>query len=67
MKDWRYATPEAPHCPASQAQHRARRSRLRHWRVVCAALLVTSCQPTGILDPQGPIASAERLLLINST
>jgi cytochrome o ubiquinol oxidase subunit 2 len=40
---------------------------LRHWRVVCAALLVTSCQPTGILDPQGPIASAERLLLINST
>jgi cytochrome o ubiquinol oxidase subunit 2 len=40
---------------------------LRDWRVVCAALLVTSCQPTGILDPQGPIASAERLLLINST
>jgi cytochrome o ubiquinol oxidase subunit II len=67
MKDWRYATPEAPHCPASQARHRARRSRLRHGRVVCAALLVTSCQPAGVLDPQGPIASAERLLLINST
>jgi len=27
--------------------------------------LLTSCQ--GVLDPQGPIASAERLLLINST
>ena len=32
-----------------------------------AAVLVASCQPAGILDPQGPIASAERLLLINST
>ena len=30
-------------------------------------MLVASCQPAGILDPQGPIASAERLLLINST
>jgi len=35
--------------------------------LVCAALLVSSCQPAGVLDPQGPIASAERLLLINST
>jgi cytochrome o ubiquinol oxidase subunit 2 len=26
-----------------------------------------SCQPTGILDPQGPIASAQLLLLLNST
>jgi cytochrome o ubiquinol oxidase subunit 2 len=34
---------------------------------VGAALLVASCQPAGVLDPQGPIASAERLLLINST
>jgi cytochrome o ubiquinol oxidase subunit II len=33
--------------------------------LVGAALLLTSCQ--GVLDPQGPIASAERLLLINST
>jgi cytochrome o ubiquinol oxidase subunit II len=35
--------------------------------VVGAAFLVASCQQTGILDPQGPISSAERLLLINST
>ncbi|MFZ0146966.1 MAG: ubiquinol oxidase subunit II [Xanthobacteraceae bacterium] len=33
--------------------------------MVGAALLLASCQ--GVLDPQGPIASAERLLLINST
>ena len=40
----------------------------RRWPVVVfAAILVASCQPAGILDPQGPIASAERLLLINST
>jgi cytochrome o ubiquinol oxidase subunit II len=32
-----------------------------------AAILVASCSPVGVLDPQGPIASAERLLLINAT
>jgi cytochrome o ubiquinol oxidase subunit 2 len=37
------------------------------WPVACAAILVASCQQTGILDPQGPIASAELLLLLNST
>jgi len=35
--------------------------------VVCAAMALCSCQRAGILDPQGPIAAAERLLLINST
>ena len=30
-------------------------------------MLVASCQPAGVLDPQGPIAAAQRLLLINST
>jgi cytochrome o ubiquinol oxidase subunit 2 len=30
-------------------------------------MLVASCQPAGILDPQGPIAAAQRLLLINTT
>jgi cytochrome o ubiquinol oxidase subunit 2 len=33
--------------------------------LISGALLLASCQ--GVLDPQGPIASAERLLLINST
>jgi hypothetical protein len=37
------------------------------WSVAEAAILLTSCKPAGLLDPQGPIASAERLLVINST
>jgi cytochrome o ubiquinol oxidase subunit II len=45
--------------------HRLGRSRLLRWPLVGAALLLASCQ--GVLDPQGPVASAERLLLINST
>jgi cytochrome o ubiquinol oxidase subunit 2 len=63
MHDWRYATHDAPHGRAPLARHWP-------WRrspVVCAAALLASCQPAGILDPQGPIASAEQLLLINST
>jgi cytochrome o ubiquinol oxidase subunit II len=42
-------------------------SRRLRWCVVGTATLVASCKPAGVLDPQGPIASAERLLLINST
>jgi cytochrome o ubiquinol oxidase subunit 2 len=40
---------------------------LRGGLVVCAAMLLASCQQTGVLDPQGPVAAAERLLLINAT
>jgi cytochrome o ubiquinol oxidase subunit 2 len=47
-------------------RHRGRSHRLS-WSVVGAVPLVASCAPAGVLDPQGPIASAERLLLINST
>src|SRR5271169_6033385 len=49
--------------------HRLRRSGLLRWPVVGgAAILLASCKlEGGVLDPQGPIASAERLLLINST
>jgi cytochrome o ubiquinol oxidase subunit II len=47
--------------------HRLPRSRLLRWPVAGAAILVASCKPAGVLDPQGPIASAERLLLINAT
>jgi len=48
-------------------QHGHRRSGLLRWLAVSAAMLVASCQPAGVSDPQGPIAAAERLLLINST
>jgi cytochrome o ubiquinol oxidase subunit 2 len=44
-----------------------RHSRWLRWFMVGAAVPLASCQGAGILDPQGPIASAERLLLINST
>ena len=45
---------------------RLRRLRLLRWLLVAAAVLpLASCQ--GVLDPQGPIAAAERLLLVNST
>jgi cytochrome o ubiquinol oxidase subunit 2 len=44
-----------------------RRPHLRGWLTVCAALPLASCQQAGILDPQGPIAAAEKLLMINST
>src|SRR5262249_27161537 len=47
--------------------HHLWRSRLMNWPAVGAAILLASCAPAGILDPQGPIAAAERLLLINST
>jgi cytochrome o ubiquinol oxidase subunit II len=43
-----------------------RSGRLR-WSLMGATILVASCSPVGVLDPQGPIASAERLLLINAT
>ncbi len=51
---------------AHQEEH-LRRLPLARWPSVCAALLLASCEPAGVLDPQGPIASAQRLLLINST
>ena len=40
---------------------------LRRGLAAAAALALTSCQQTGVLDPQGPVALAERLLMINST
>jgi cytochrome o ubiquinol oxidase subunit 2 len=40
--------------------------RLR-WLTAGAALGVASCRQAGVLDPRGPIASAELELLLNST
>jgi cytochrome o ubiquinol oxidase subunit II len=34
--------------------------------LVCAGL-ADSCRAAGVLDPQGPVASAERLILLNAT
>jgi cytochrome o ubiquinol oxidase subunit II len=57
----------APRSLASNGRAEPPRSGLQRWLVLSAALLTTSCHQAGILDPRGPIASAERLLLINST
>jgi cytochrome o ubiquinol oxidase subunit II len=67
MLDWPYWTPDAPHGLGSNPRHGPRRLGLLRWLVACTAVLVASCQPAGVLDPRGPIASAERLLLFNST
>jgi cytochrome o ubiquinol oxidase subunit 2 len=56
-----------PRGAAVNQRRRPRRSRRLRWPALCAPLLAASCQPAGILDPQGPVASAQRLLLINST
>jgi cytochrome o ubiquinol oxidase subunit II len=43
-------------------------SRWPRWFMLgAAAVPLASCEQTGVMDPQGPIAAAERLLLINST
>ena len=44
-----------------------RSSHLRRLTIAGAMLPLTACKQAGVLDPQGPIASAERLLMINST
>src|SRR5262249_36000210 len=61
-----YLLPRLPRRPASPSSRLPCSPRLR-WSVLGPAILLTSCPPAGVLDPQGPIASAERLLLINST
>ena len=44
-----------------------RRLRVLRWPAIASIILLTSCTRAGVLDPQGPIAAAQRLLLINST
>ena len=67
MHKRRYATADTPDGPGSDTRHGPRRLHPLRLLIVCAAMLVASCQQTGILDPQGPVASAQRVLLINST
>ena len=66
MEDWPCPTP-ALHRPSFSEPKGLRRSGLPRLLVACAAVLVCSCEQQGILDPQGPIASAQLLLLLNST
>src|SRR5271155_5124992 len=41
--------------------------RLRGCAARAAGWLLTSCRHAGVLDPQGPVSAAERLILLNST
>jgi cytochrome o ubiquinol oxidase subunit 2 len=66
MHDWHSQMTGVPHGSASDPQHLPRRIGAFRWAVASATPLLASCQQ-GILDPQGPIASAQLLLLINST
>jgi cytochrome o ubiquinol oxidase subunit 2 len=43
------------------------RPRLVRCLALCAAVPLAGCQRAGVLDPQGPIAAAEWLLIINAT
>ena len=67
MHDWHCATRGVPRGPACSARHMPQRSGFPRWLIVCATVLLASCQRAGILDPQGPIGSAQLLLLINAT
>src|SRR5882762_6337492 len=60
-------TCEVPPAPSGRLKHRKGPSRLRIFAAPAAACLVASCRPAGVLDPQGPVASAERLILFNAT
>jgi cytochrome o ubiquinol oxidase subunit II len=67
MPAWRFKTADAPHDPPAVSPRQSWCSRVVRWLAAGAFVPLTSCQPAGILDPRGPIASAERLLLANST
>jgi len=57
---------EGQHCPTSDTlRRRFWRSGLRRCAAFFAALPALGCTQ-GVLDPQGPVADAERLLLFNS-
>ncbi len=67
MHDGRYAGYGTSHGPAFKTRGWPPRSGLLRCLIVCAAALVASCRQAGILDPQGPIAAQELLLMVNST
>ena len=68
MLDRRYVRSRAPLRPVPHPAPRHRcRGISRFMAVSASALLLASCRQAGVLDPQGPIASQELLLLINTT
>jgi cytochrome o ubiquinol oxidase subunit 2 len=66
QQEW-YATFGVAGRLAVSALAEFRRLVLLLFLVVCSALQLGGCRQEGVLDPQGPIASAQRLLAINAT
>jgi cytochrome o ubiquinol oxidase subunit II len=44
-----------------------RRRTLRGGVAIAGAVLLASCRRAGVLDPQGPVSAAEKLILLNAT
>ena len=53
--------------PAVNVTHCTRPPRLSILAALPAVCLLVSCRSAGVLDPQGPISFAERLILLNAT
>jgi cytochrome o ubiquinol oxidase subunit II len=53
--------------PAGNVTYCTRLPRLRVIAALPAVCLLASCRSAGVLDPQGPISLAERLILFNAT
>jgi cytochrome o ubiquinol oxidase subunit 2 len=53
--------------PHQRIQERTRPGRRGACAALAASCLLTSCRPAGVLDPQGPVSAAERLILLNAT
>jgi cytochrome o ubiquinol oxidase subunit II len=67
MKDRHNAPSRAPSRSESVLSRPRAMSVLRCLLVCASAGLLASCRMAGVLDPQGPIAAQELLLLINTT
>ena len=62
-----YAASRASPCGSPDAFGASWRVRGPRLLAACAALILSSCSQTGIMDPKGPVAAAEWLLMINAT
>jgi cytochrome o ubiquinol oxidase subunit II len=68
MQDRPYADLRMPNRPESRPMAMPRGQAVLRALLVCAmAGLLASCRQAGIMDPRGPIAAQELLLLINTT
>jgi cytochrome o ubiquinol oxidase subunit II len=68
MRYKRYTAQYVPRCSAPDASLKLRRQKLIRWLILCSATpVIASCSGAGVLDPRGPVAAAQKLLLINST